>query len=182
MERRHRFGLAALVLWAGLMFGIVATPSCTPDALQVQARAANAFALAANRGLPELVRAYRLEGERAIERAPDRAAAVAALAAVRTRWARVWGTDAQGQPCGDGDAAGSCRNGAWPALRAAEDAWAFALERQIAGEKLQLADVLRLAGDLRGAYCGLRGALPDGVAIPELPAMASCASSGGNAP
>lgn len=155
--------------------------SCSPSALQVQAHIANGVAIAANDALTPIVTAYRLEGDSAIASAQTRDAAETALAAVRTRWQPVWGSETDGTPCrGAGDAFGSpCRNGAWQALMASEDAWGVALEHQIAGAPLDLITVLRLAQDMRTNYCTLRRVIPNAsVHLADLPATLACDPSG----
>lgn len=136
--------------------------ACAGGAVQFHAKAANAVALAANEALPALVATYRGEGLDAIARAPDRPAAEAALAALRARWRPVWGT-CDGEPP-------SCRDGAWPALRAAHAAWAEALEQAIAGRPLDLAAARAHAARLRATYCAVRAAAPT-ARLPDVPAL-----------
>ena len=155
--------------------------ACGPNQLQNQARIANAFALAGNAALPVLVDAYQHEGVTAILAAADRDAAERALEAVRVRWRPLWGADALGQDCASVVGA-ECHGGAWPALRAAEAAWADELEREMAGRPMDPAVVQRLGDDLRSAYCELRAAIPAGVTIPQLPLLTPCSSSGGASP
>lgn len=156
--------------------------SCSPTALQIQARTANAIALAADDLLPVVVHAYRTEGLAVIQAAPTRASAISGLEQVRFRWRHVWGAELDGSPCmGTGNITGSpCRNGAWQGLMASEDAWAVALEKQLAGQPFDLTAAARMAGDLHTSYCALRGAVPDGVTLPDPPSFLTCgqASSG----
>lgn len=159
-----RYGLAGiLLLW-------LTASTCTPQALQIQARIANSVGLAGNRALPLLTDAYRSEGDRIIataraEGAP-RAEAEQRLHAHVQSWERVWGQ------CDDDT--GQCVGGAWPTLRAVHDAWSNALERQIAGETvLDLAAVTQHATDMRNAYCALRATLPADAraSLPNIPGL-----------
>lgn len=154
---------------AALVAPIVLVLGCTQSALQTQIRAANVVALAANEALPAMIAQYRADGLAAIAAAPDRPAAERALAETRSRWHSVWGT-CDGEPL-------ACRDGAWPALRAAHDAWAAALERYVSGAPLDVAAAIDFATRLRAAYCNLRGALPASVRLPDVPG-ATCPVSG----
>lgn len=144
--------------------------TCNPSALQIQARLANSVAVAGNRILPLLLDVYRAEGLQIIEQARagglSRSDAEARLQAHVLTWRAVWGE------CDEGT--GACQGGAWPSLRAAHDAWAASLERQIAGEPLDLAAVTRHASELRNAYCQLRASVPQAhrASVPQLPGVA----------
>lgn len=151
----------------GMLLLLACASTCTPNALQVQARLANSVALAGNRALDALVATYRADGLRVIEEArasgADRAEAERRLAAHRTAWRGVWGE------CDDDT--GQCSGGAWPAVRATHAAWSEALESQIAGEPLNLERVTRHATQMHAAYCALRGALPatSRESVPQIP-------------
>jgi len=153
------FRTAVLVLLLG--------STCTPSALQVQARLANSVGLAGNRTLPVLIETYRADGLRVITEA--RAAGLPREEAERRleshviAWRPVWG-ECEGST-------GQCVNGAWPALRATHDAWAAALEAQIAGAPLDLAAATQHAQRMHSAFCALRGAvpLPARNTIPQIP-------------
>jgi len=134
---------------------------CAPSALQTQARAANALALGANETLPLLESAYRAEGMRAIDAAHTEQEATLALVRIRQRWQPVWGL------CADDQAGPShhCHDGAWPALVAAQNAWARALEQQAAGTPLDNTTTDRLFRQIRSAYCDLKHALPAGITL-----------------
>ena len=58
-----RVGLHAFIA------GVLVISTCSPSALQVQARVANSVGLAGNRALPLLIEAYQVEGIRIIEQA-----------------------------------------------------------------------------------------------------------------
>lgn len=158
--------------------------SCSPTALQIQAQTANSIALAANDLLPVIVRAYTAEGVAVIQASTNRQSAVSALEQVRIRWQRVWGSEIDGSPCtGVGNNAGTpCRNGAWQGLMASEDAWAVALEKQIAGQPFDLSAAARMANDLHTSYCALRGAVPSGITLPDPPSFLTCGSSSSPSP
>ncbi len=160
-----------------MIFAVLCVFSCSPSALQVQARVANAMALEANNVLPTLVHIYTAEGLSVIHESQTLEAANQGLASVRLRWRRVWGIEADGSPChGAGTASGTpCANGAWQGLSASENVWAVTLEKQIAGQPFDLAAAVQMASDLHASYCALRGAVPDDVHLPDPPAFLSCA-------
>lgn len=149
-----RLSLSALVVFI----------SCGPSTLQVQAKAANDLAMAADSVLPILVRIYRTEGHTLIEAASTQEEAEASLNTLRSRWRIVWGV------CNDEqtDPGYACRGGAWTSLMTAHGAWANALERQIRGEPWDVRTITHLANDLRVAYCDLQEAIPSGVQIPDV--------------
>ena len=152
-----------------LFLVVLLSSTCNPSALQVQARLANSVAIAGNRVLPLLIDVYRADGLRIIEHA--RATGLPRFDAERRlqehvhEWQAVWGE------CDDGT--GMCDGGAWPSLRAAHDAWASSLERQIEGQPLDLAATTRHASELRTAYCHLRASVPTThrESIPQLPGV-----------
>lgn len=156
------------------VYGLLAllVNGCAPSALQVQARAANALALGANDALASLESAYRAEGLRAINTAGTEREARGALEHVRQRWQPVWGV------CADAVAAPAdrCHGGAWPALVAAQRAWAEALEQQVAGSTLDGVTADRLFRQIRLAYCDLKTALPAGVSLAPVIAQGCNAS------
>lgn len=158
-------GWVLLTVSIASLAAIYAAEGCGESAVQVQARTANAVALAANAALPLLAAKYRADGLAIIADAPDRATAEARLDAHRRVWVGVWGH------C-DGDPP-RCHDGAWPALREAHDAWATALERQAQGGTIDLAEALRDAAALRAAYCALRAFPPAAAALPQVP-LAPC--------
>ncbi len=128
--------LATVLLAVALCF----LNGCGVSARQIQAQTATAVANSANASLPILVGRYRLEGDRAIAEATDRAGAEAAVAAVQQKWTPVWKS--------------------WETLRLAHGAWAALLEKGDVG----LAAALSALGD---AYCGLLKVWPGDVpAIP----------------
>ncbi len=139
---RHRLTHALICSCLALVALLVGL-ACSPAARQVQAVAANTLALAANDAGPLLVAAERAEGDRAIDSAPDKASALVALAAVRSKWAPVWDR--------------------WAAVRAAQAAWATALETKATPE-----DIAKAAGALRDAYCALGAVTPPGVALAKV--------------
>lgn len=159
----HAFAAVALVI-----------STCTPSALQVQARVANGVGLAGNRALPLLIESYQTEGLRIIEQSraegAPRPEAERRLAAHVVAWRPVWGD------CGA--ETGQCAGGAWTAMRAAHDAWAEALEQQIAGRPLDLPAILAHAERLRVAYCALRTTVPEPARthVPQIPG-ALCAAT-----
>jgi murein L,D-transpeptidase YcbB/YkuD len=116
---------------------------CSPAARQTQSVAATSFAAAGNTALVHLHTAYRDEGLRAIDAAPTRAEGEAALVVVRAKWRPVWQ--------------------AWEAVRAAQNAWATALE---SGAKDD--EIARTMAAFGQAYCKLLGVLPAGVALPQV--------------
>lgn len=150
-----------------LLILLLGISTCTPSALQVQARLANSIALGGNRTLPLLVDAYRSEGLRIIAQAHEsgqsRSVAEQRLAAHTDAWRPVWGD------CDENT--GQCQGGAWPALRAAHEAWASALEQQISGQPLDLASATQHAQNMQRAYCALRSAVPSPTrdSIPQIP-------------
>lgn len=164
----------------GRMLAVICISACSDSAVQIEARTANAIALEANNTLPAVVRIYTDEGLAVIRAAASADAANLGLAQVRSRWRRVWGTEADGSPCvGVGTSNGTpCRNGAWQGLSASENTWALALERQIAGQPIDLATATRMGSDLHASYCALRGAMPDGVHLPDPPSFLTCGPSG----
>jgi hypothetical protein len=115
---------------------------CSPSAMQVQAQVADTVAVAVNAEIPQLLELREQEGLAAIENAPDRPAAKAALAKVRQRWAPVVA--------------------AIKVFAAAHDAWATALE---SGGTVDLESVLQ-------AYCELRTAAIPWTELPALPGAA----------
>lgn len=159
----QRVGLHAFI--AGALF----VSTCTPSALQVQARVANSVGLAGNRALPLLIEAYQTEGLRVIEQARrdgvDRPEAERRLQAHVVAWRPVWGD------CGA--ETGQCSGGAWTAMRSAHDAWATALEGMIAGEPLDLPAVIAHAERLRIVYCDLRATVPEPAraSVPMIPGV-----------
>lgn len=136
--------------------------SCSSE-LQTQARAANAIASAANGVLPQLIALYREEGIRRIRSAPDRLSAERDLRDLRAQWRPLWG-DCDGP---------DCRGGAWEGLRAAHDAWAQILERQMAGEQMSLPTVIEMTVRLQRNFCAVRGAVPaeTRARIPAIPGV-----------
>lgn len=146
---------------------LVSATTCTPSALQVQARLANAVALAGNRTLPALIQAYRADGLRVIAEGHaaglPREGTEQRLAAHVAAWRPVWGD------CDDDT--GECSNGAWPAVRATHEAWARALEAQIASDAPNLTALTEQAAAMHRAFCALRGAvpLPARTSVPEIP-------------
>lgn len=152
-----------------LLLGVFAS-TCTPNALQIQARLANTVALAGNRALPLLTDTYRADGDRIIYGARaeglPREEAERRLRAHVVAWQPVWGD------CDDDT--GVCSGGAWPALRATHEAWATLLERWVAGEvRLDLDTMTRHAREIHAAYCALRAALPPTTraSVPNVPGM-----------
>jgi len=141
---------------------------CATTAVQAQLRTANALALGVNRVLPLLESAYRAEGLEAIDAARSQQDANRRLSHVRERWRPVWGLCTADDSGGPGH---RCHDGAWPALVAAQGAWATALEKQIAGEPIDRVQLDQLFRQIRGAYCDLKSVLPSGVAL--APAIAS---------
>lgn len=149
--------------WLSLS-ALVVFISCGPSVLQVQAKAANELAMAADSVLPVLVRIYQTEGHALIEAASTQEEAEASLNTLRLRWRIVWGV------CNDeqSDPGYACRGGAWASLVNAHGAWTHALERQIRGESWDVRMVTHLAHDMRAAYCDLQEAIPSGVQIPDV--------------
>ena len=157
MIRRGHLGLRAILI---LYFCI---GSCSSE-LQVHARVANGVAMAANRILPQLLEIYRTEGLRRIRQAPDRASAEHSLQELREQWRPLWG-ECESLP--------RCRGGAWEALREAHDLWAHTLERQIAGEPLNLPSVIEMGQRLQTTFCAVRAAVPaeSRSQIPSIPGV-----------
>ncbi len=150
-----------------ILLVILISSTCTPTALQTQARLANSIGMAGNRTLPVLIESYRADGLRVISEARaaglPREEAERRLQAHVVAWQPVWGIcDEQ---------TGHCVNGAWPALRATHDAWSEALETQIGGATLDLAAATQHAQRMHTAFCALRGAvpLPARESIPQIP-------------
>lgn len=158
-----RVGLHAFIA------GVLVISTCSPSALQVQARVANSVGLAGNRALPLLIEAYQVEGIRIIEQARrdglDRPEAERRLAAHVVAWRPVWGD------CGA--ETGQCSGGAWTAMRSAHEAWSAALEDMIAGRPLDLPAVIAHAERLRIVYCDLRHTVPEPARahVPEIPGV-----------
>ena len=148
---------------------LIASVTCTPNALQVQARLANSVALAGNATLTALLNAYRVDGLAIIAEARaaglPREEAERRLQAHVRAWVPVWGQ------CDD--ETGACTGGAWPALRATHDAWAEALELQMSGRPLDLAAVQAQASRMHAAYCAVRAAVPEAsrASIPLIPGV-----------
>lgn len=107
---------------------------CAGSSAQTQAVVTDRIARSANAALPTIVQAYQAQGDAAIDAAPDRASATAALAAVRQRWAPVWL--------------------AWAILRASVETYATALE-SAHGDTAGLD-----AAPVERAWCGFLRALP----------------------
>jgi hypothetical protein len=124
-------------IFIGLLALLLA--GCSATGLQIQARTADAIAMGANAGLPTLIGQYREEGRAVIAAATTREEAEQKVAEVKQRWRPVWT--------------------AWEALRAAQDAWATALEHG--------GDLAGVLATMKVAYCGLRAAWP--ASVPALP-------------
>jgi hypothetical protein len=125
---------------------VMGIQGCTDPARQIQARAADSVAQAANSALPILIERYRQDGFRALDKLKAAGGTAddvpATLDAVRAKWKPVWD--------------------AWKALVVAQDAWADALE----GGGNPTAAVTAL----KDAYCGLRGVWPEDIpAVPLAP-------------
>lgn len=151
---------------------LLAVPACSPSALQVQRSLATQVARASDALTDSLAAAYRAEGLALIAAATTRQDAAADLVLLRARWRPVFGRYADGALCTGARFVNqeTCRDGALPALKAAEDAWADALSR---GEPT-MADALNTIERMRGAYCQVRAAAPAGVRLPDPPAFLTC--------
>lgn len=93
----------------GLLLVLVLT-SCTPSALEIQARTADTLARAVNAATPELVNQEEKLGFAAIEKADTKEHAQAALQVLEQQWKPVWV--------------------AVDVLAAAQSAWATAIENK----------------------------------------------------
>jgi hypothetical protein len=124
------------------LLGCLPSMGVRSPAVQAQAEVANGIAVTVNAKIPQLLELREQEGLAAIENAPDRPAAKAALAKVRQRWASVVA--------------------AIKVFAAAHDAWATALE---SGGTVDLESVLQ-------AYCELRTAAIPWTELPALPGAA----------
>jgi len=114
---------------------------CGPAAQQTQALAANSVAVAANTALPMLVEVYDQEGRIEIAKSDSRAEAEYRLERVRERWRPIW----------EG----------YDAFVAAHGVWATAIEAGTVSPAV--------ASEVREAYCALRRAAAESVALPDYP-------------
>jgi hypothetical protein len=130
-----------MFLWTVAVVAVLWCAGCGPDARAAQARTADTVARVTNATLPAMVRAYELEGDRAIDRASSREEAEAALAKVRDKWRPIWA--------------------ALEVFATAHDAWSTALEAD--------EPTAALAVKVRAAYCALRSAASGSVDLPDFP-------------
>ncbi len=138
------------MLYALFVFMALTFAGCGPGALELQTRAANQVALAANAVAPVLITSEQVEGDRAIDAAADKAAARAQLAAVEAKWAPIWT--------------------AYKALAVAQDQWATALEKG--------GDTAAAVEALRASFCKLKVLLPLEVKLPPAVSAVVCLEVG----
>lgn len=113
-----------------------ATFGSSPESQNVQVKTANALALVVNGLVPVLRDVEELEGDRAINAAPDKAAARKALDAIELKWKPIWEAE--------------------KAVQVTQGAWATAIEK---GEDRAAAFTA-----VEQAFCKFKSILPPDVA------------------
>jgi hypothetical protein len=137
-------------LYAWLVFVALTLSACGPKAVELQTRAANDIAVAVNAVTPVLLATEQAQGDKAIDAAPDKAAAKAQLAIIQKQWAPIWE--------------------AHKAIAVAQGEWATALEKG--------GDTAAAAAAVRAAFCKLKGLLPPEVKVPPAVSVVVCQEVG----
>lgn len=132
--------------------------SCSPSALQLQARIADAIGRTANSALPVLVESETEQGNVAIDSATSATEANERLRVIVDRWRPFWG--------------------AWEILREAQGQWATLIEQSRAGRPIGALEAVRIVGSIQRAWCALSASLPPPNQLPAIPGV-TCTNDAG---